>query len=115
VSPRQSGRVWAQRSLVREERGDLAGALTDLQEAIAIAEAKGFGEAWRLIGHRGSLRARLGDAGAALEDYRRALASAPPAARATLLRERAPLLRAAGDDAQADADAREAAWLEAAR
>jgi hypothetical protein len=109
LDPLRSGRVYTQRSYAREQRGDVAGARADMDQAIVIAGAKGYRDMAALYWRRAGLARQLGADRAALEDYARAEQGAPPAVRPAILRERASLYETLGMKDLAADDLRRAA------
>jgi tetratricopeptide (TPR) repeat protein len=111
LDPDRSGRVYTQRSLARELRGDPGGARADMDRAIAIAEAKRHPVVHELYRRRARLLVQLGAPREAIADYGRALEIGAAPVRAAWLRERAALWAAVGEPALAEEDERLAASL----
>jgi hypothetical protein len=73
VRPHASGWVYFQRALAHEQRGSWPLALADVDEAIAIASARGFRGMCELYAARARFRASAGDLDGAVLDYRTAI------------------------------------------
>jgi hypothetical protein len=73
VRPNASGWVYFQRALGHELKGDWPLALADVDQAIAIAIARGYRHMCELYSARARFRASAGDLEGAVVDYRRAI------------------------------------------
>jgi len=90
--------------MAREQRDDLEGARTDMDQAIAIAASKGFRGIASLYARRAKLLAQGGTLALAAADYGRALQADDGAGRVGYLRARAAVYRSAGRAELAAAD-----------
>jgi len=111
LEPGRSGRVYAQRSFAREQLRDWAGARADLDQAIAIAEAKGWSQVHTLHVRRAQVLDQLGLLEEAVTDLGQALETDRSMSVVPTLRERARLLRRLQREDQAALDERMAEEL----
>ncbi|MEK6744937.1 MAG: tetratricopeptide repeat protein [Nitrospirota bacterium] len=91
AKPHSSGRAYYQRAKGYALKGDYRNALTDINEAIAIAAQKKLREMFNLYRERARILRNLGDLDGAIADYTRALSSDTSPSRSLYYRERGKL------------------------
>jgi tetratricopeptide (TPR) repeat protein len=107
LQPHRFGAAYAQRALFLAERGEYRAALSDLDEALAIAQRKRYGAVHEIFAQRGRARLRMGDLEGAVTDFGLAMEAADDRHRAMYLQERAAAVqRLSGPDAAGPGAAR---------
>jgi hypothetical protein len=89
LQPHRFGKAYAQRALFLGRKGEYRAALSDLDEALAIARRKRYGAIHEIYAQRGRARQRMGDLEGAVIDFNLAIEVADDRHRAMYLAERA--------------------------
>jgi hypothetical protein len=106
LNPGVSGRQYFLRGMSWRHQGDWRRALSDLDEAEAIAVRKGYRATHEIVVARARVLREMGDLDAAITQFGRAIDVAPPEMARGYRQERGALYRARGNEEQARADLR---------
>lgn len=104
LNPHVSGRAYFQRSNAYRVKRDYQKALSDINEAIAIATRKNYNAMHDIYGERAKIYSDMGNLSGAITDYTKALETATGAARSMILYDRGTVYIKMGMVALADED-----------